>query len=570
MKILYQNRFASVASSLAVIVATSISSDSLADTVTARNGVVASVHPLASEAGLAVLREGGTAVDAAVAAALTLSVVDGYNSGIGGGCLILIRDPEGNLIAIDGREMAPAAATRDMYIIDGKLDPEASQTGPLASGVPGALAAYAKAIELAGKKPLGRLLEPGRKAAAEGFEVTQPYARTLAGSADKLAQFAGSREVFLHDDGSPYREGERLVQADLAKTFAGIQQDGIDYFYRGEFAERVGAWMAEHGGIMTAADFANYEAKLREPLITTYRGRTIVGFPPPSSGGVHVAQVLNMLEGHDLGALHRESPAKATHLIAECFTRAFADRAHWLGDSDFVSVPRGIIDKEYARELARQIDLDRALPVESHGEPPEWRQDVFGRHTTHIAAADAQGYWVAITATVNTSFGSKVVVPGTGVVLNNEMDDFSIQPGVPNAFGLIGGENNAVEAGKRPLSSMSPTIVLDAQGHPEMTIGAAGGPKIITQVLLGIIRHIDYGEPIGEAVGAKRFHHQWRPNRLMIERGNDEGLVEDLKSRGHDIEMLGSAGVTQAIARGPDGELIGVSDPRVPGKASGY
>jgi gamma-glutamyltranspeptidase/glutathione hydrolase len=233
-------------------------------------------------------------------------------------------------------------------------------------------------------------------------------------------------------------------------------------------------------------------------------------------------------------------------------------------------VPRGIIEKKYAEELARQIDLDHAVPVESHGEPPEWRQDVFGRHTTHIAAADAEGYWVAITATVNTSFGSKVVVPGTGVVLNNEMDDFSIQPGVPNAFGLVGGENNAVEAGKRPLSSMSPTIVLDAQGHPEMTIGAAGGPKIITQVLLGIIRHIDYGEPIDEAVGAKRFHHQWRPNRLMIERGHDEELVEELKSRGHDVEILGAAGVTQAIARGPNGELIGVSDPRVPGKAAGY
>jgi gamma-glutamyltranspeptidase/glutathione hydrolase len=542
---------------------------SRADTFVGEKFAVATVNPIATEAGVAVLREGGNAVDAAISAALTLAVVDGHNSGIGGGCLILIRTADGRLIAIDGRERAPAKATPDMFVIDGKLDPMASQVGPLASGVPGAFAAYDKAAKLCGSKALSRLIEPAHRAAADGFVIDSRLGAVLAGSKAKLRKFPGSRDVYFKPDGTIYRSGERLVQKDLAGTLANVQEHGVEGFYRGKTAEQIGEWMQSNGGIMTADDFANYEAVERKPLRTTYRGYTIIGFPPPSSGGVHVAEALNMLEGYDLATMDRQSSVDATHLVAEVMTRVFADRAYWLGDADYVDVPRGLIEKAYAKDLATTIDLDRAIPVPTHGTPPEWRQDLFGRHTTHIAAADAAGNWVAITATVNTSFGSGVIVPGTGVVMNNEMDDFSIQPGVPNAFGLVGAANNAIAPGKRPLSSMSPTIVLDDQGQPVMTIGAAGGPKIITQVLLGIIRYLDFGQSLSDAVANPRFHHQWRPNELGLEATASDDWRKDLASRGHRVTTLPSAGVTQAIAKTKDGRLMAVSDPRVPGKADG-
>jgi len=540
-----------------------------AHTATAEHHMLATVHPIATDAGVKVFREGGNAVDAAVTAALTLGVVDGYNSGIGGGCLILFRTADGKFTAIDGREMAPAKASRDMFVRDGKPMPNASQTGPLASGVPGALAAYEVALKKCGTIKLARALEPGRKAAAEGFEVTPAYASSVRGERNHLFEFPGSRAVFFKADGEPVGVGDRLVQADLANTYQQVAKHGTDWFYRGEFAITVGDWMAANGGIMTAADFAAYEAKVREPLHSTYRGYEIIGFPPPSSGGVHVAQVLNILENFDLRAMQKSDPVKATHVTADAFKLAFADRAYWLGDSDFVKVPRGLTDKNYAKQLAAKIDPQQAIDVAKHGAPPNWAQDVFDRHTTHIAAADAAGNWVAITATVNTTFGSKVIVPGTGVILNDEMDDFSIYPGMPNAFGLVGAENNSVAPGKRPLSSMSPTIVLDSTGKPVLTVGAAGGPKIITQALLAIIRVLDFDEPLAEAVAGKRFHHQWRPNCVSYEKGLDETIVEGLRDRGHNVEEIESGGRTQAISIGPDGKLIGVADPRTSGKAAG-
>jgi gamma-glutamyltranspeptidase / glutathione hydrolase len=546
-----------------------VSSNSFANTAVGEKTMIATVHPAATDAGLAVFREGGNAVDAAVAAALTLGVVDGYNSGIGGGCLILIRSADGRLTAIDGREMAPAAATQDMFVRDGKPNPEASQAGPLASGVPGALAAYEMAVEKCGTKPLARLLEPGMRAAAEGFEVNKDYARNLRETAETFRRFAGSRAIFLRADGKPWREGERLKQADLANTYRQVAEHGCDWFYRGPFAEMVSNWMAAHGGIMTAADFAAYRAVERVPIVSTYRGHQIVGFPPPSSGGINVAQILNILEQFDLRAIEQEDEVAASHLVLEAFKLAFADRAHWLGDADFVDVPRGLVSKDYAEELAAKIDPRKTTDVATHGSPPNWKQDVFDRHTTHIAAADAAGNWVAITATVNTTFGSKVVVPGTGVILNNEMDDFSILPGVPNAFGLVGAESNSIAPGKRPLSSMSPTIVLDQAGLPILTIGAAGGPKIITQVVLGIVRWLDFQEPLAEAVAGPRFHHQWRPDVVSYEEVLPAQFVEGWKSRGHKVQSLSTAGRTQAIARDGAGKLIGVSDPRVSGKAAG-
>jgi gamma-glutamyltranspeptidase/glutathione hydrolase len=531
--------------------------------------MIATVHPIATDAGVDVLREGGNAIDAAVTAALVLGVVDGYNSGVGGGCLILIRTADGKFTAIDGRETAPAAAHRNMYVRDGKPMPVASQTGPLASGVPGALAAYQMALDRCGTIKLSRALQPGIKAAADGFEISDSYAASVRSVQHHLYEFEGSRAVFFHKDGKPIAAGERLVQTDLANTYRQTAEHGIDWFYRGEFAHKVGDWMKAHGGILTAADFAAYEAKLREPLHTTYRGYEIVGFPPPSSGGIHVAQVLNILENFDMRSIAKNDPLAAAHLTAEAFKLAFADRAYWLGDADFVTVPRGLIDKGYAKELAAKIDKRKAIDIAKHGTPPQYAQDVFGRHTTHIAAADAAGNWVAITATINTTFGSKVIVPGTGVMLNDEMDDFSIFPGMPNAFGLVGAENNRVEAGKRPLSSMSPTIVLDAKGKPVLTVGAAGGPKIITQVLLAIIRTLDYGQSLPDAVGGRRFHHQWRPHCVTYEKGLDEKIVEGLRELGHNVEEIESGGRTQAIGVDASGKLIGVSDPRTSGKAAG-
>ncbi len=554
-------------------------------TATARGGgpaadcdaAVATVHPLATDAGLEALNRGGNAVDAAVAAALTLGVVDGHNSGIGGGCFILIRLADGKLVAVDGRETAPMKATRDMYLRAGKPQPELSKLGTLACGTPGALAAYDHAVRRHGRLPLAELLLPAARISRRGFPIDRAYAGKLQRAAKSLARFPGSRAVLLNADGSPYETGEILTQSDLGRTYRAVAEQGTDWFYRGPFAQRVGEWVAGHGGILTAADFARYRARRREPVRTTYRRYTIIGFPPPSSGGVHVAQILNVLEHFDLKALYARSPGEFYHVLAEAMKLAFADRAHWLGDPDFTDVPRGLVDKPYAAKLAGRINRSRTIKVSGHGQPPRWQEDHFGggttdaheKHTTHITAVDAEGNWVAITATVNTAFGSKVIVPGTGVVLNNQMDDFSIAPGTPNAYGLLGGNANAVAPGKRPLSSMSPTIVLE-DGRPILTLGAAGGPTIITQVAQTIVYHLDLGRPLAEAVAAPRIHHQWMPDELKVEESLDAAIVAELKRRGHSVKRTKGIGVLQAIGLSPDGKAVtGVHDPRVSGKAAG-
>jgi gamma-glutamyltranspeptidase/glutathione hydrolase len=529
-------------------------------------GMVATAHPLGTDAAVAVFRQGGNAIDAAVAAALTLGVVDGSNSGIGGGCLILIRAADGAVAAIDGRETAPAAAHPEMYLVDGKADTSLSQTGALAAGVPGALAAYARALESFGSKPLAELIGPAARLADDGFPLRAADAARIREAAADFRRFEGSRQVFLDADGQPWPRGHRLRQPDLAETYRGIARDGIDHFYRGPVARKVAEWMAEHGGIMTAADFEAYQARWREPVRSSYRGRTVIGFPPPSSGGIHVAQILSILESFELAAM---APAERVHATAEAMKLAFADRAHWLGDSDFTKVPRGLTDAGYAAGLAARIRMDRASEVAGHGMPPEWEENVFGRHTTHLSVADAAGNWVAITATVNTSFGSKVVVPGNGVILNNEMDDFSIQPGVPNAFGLIGGEANKVEPGKRPLSAMSPTILLDAAGEPFLAIGAAGGPTIISQTVLAIIGVVDLEMSLGEALAQPRFHHQWLPATLRMERRMPAGTAARLEALGHTIQWVERIGVSQGVMR-RGGEFIGGHDPRTEGRAAGW
>ncbi len=540
-----------------------------AHTGQSKRNMVASVHPLATQAGVRALERGGNAVDAAVATALTLGVVDGYNSGIGGGCFILIRRADGSVVAIDGREMAPAAAHRDMYLRDGVADPKLSQTGALAIGVPGALAACHEAVTEFGRLPFAELVLPGAEIAEKGFAVTREFQGRLRAEQKSIALFPGSAAVLLHEDGSIYQEGEILKQSDLANTYRQIAEHGLNWFYQGPFAEQTEAWSRANGGIITTADFASYRTVRRTPIRTSYRGFEIIGFPPPSSGGVHVAQILNILENFELSATTDEEQQRSTHRIAEAMKLAFADRAYWLGDPDYVNVPRGLIDKAYAKSLAERISDSESLYVQSHGTPPNSTHQFFEKHTTHIAAADSEGNWVAITSTVNTTFGSKVIVPGLGVIMNNQMDDFSIAPGVPNAFGLVGAESNAVAAGKRPLSSMSPTIVL-RDDQPVLTIGAAGGPTIISQVVWGIIGHLDFGKPIDQAVAAPRIHHQWTPNRLRVERSMEDGVQDSLKAKGHELDLAGSIGITQAISFDREsGSFTGVADPRTTGSAQG-
>ncbi len=455
-----------------------------------------------------------------------------------------------------------------MFVVGGQAQGQLSLVGPLAVGVPGALAAYHMALEEYGLLELSQLLLPAAEIAERGFVIDDDFATLLHDNASLLNQFSGTRNVLFKSDGEIYASGDTLRQPDLAAVYRAVAEHGPRWFYKGPFAQAVADWMSENGGILTMQDLAEYRAKPRTPISSTYRGYTLFGFPPPSSGGVHVAQILNILEHFDLAAIFQKEPAEAYHIVAEAMKIAFADRARWLGDADFAAVPRGLVDKTYATSLAKKIDRSRVTDVPNHGYPPDWQSDLFGKHTTHVAAADSRGNWVALTATVNTSFGSKVIVPGTGVVLNNEMDDFSIQPGTANAFGLVGAENNSIAPGKRPLSSMSPTIVLQ-DGQPILTLGAAGGPRIITQVVWTIVNQIDFGRGLAESLAAGRIHHQWLPIELSVEDSVPDAIVQQLEQRGHRTSISAGAGVTQAIGRRQDGRLIGFHDPRVAGKTDG-
>ena len=520
----------------------------------------ATVHPLATAAAEAAVQRGGNAIDAAVAAALTLNVVDGHNSGIGGGGLMLIHTADGRNIAIDGREVAPAAAYRNLYVRNGKLDTDASKTGALASGVPGALAAYDMAVSEYGRLRLADALRPAADLAERGYPLSAIGAQRLASVADKMRNFPAAARIFLDRHGEPLKAGDTLKQRDLAITFRAIADGGIDWFYRGPFAKRCAVWMRDNGGILSEADFAGYKAVQREPIVSQYRGFTIIGFPPPSSGGTHVAQILNILENFNLTKM---PAAQRAHVMVEAMKLAFADRAYWLGDSDFVDVPSGLVDPSYGKTLAQKINIDHVTEVPDHGTPPNSNSYFFGgNHTTHLSVADSEGNWVAITATINTSFGSKVVIPDTGVVMNNEMDDFSIQPGVPNAFGLVGAEANAVVARKRPLSSMSPTIVVGPRGNVVFSCGAAGGPTIITQVVQTIVNHIDLLMPMRQAVGAPRLHHQWKPDRVLVESDMPVEVIDGLKQYGHTVKLRDRIGFSQAVEQQGD-RFISVSDPRL-------
>lgn len=543
-------------------------------------GMVASVHPLATRAGVDALRDGGNAMDAAVACALVLGVVDGHNSGIGGGCFITLRLANGSFRAIDGREVAPAKASRDLYVTNGAVEARRSLDGARAVAVPGALAAYAMLAEKFGRLGWGRHLEVAARVAENGFSMDRSYAgrlrelgRELGGDPAAMPpswvmeDTAEFRRIFLPEPGKPPGPGTWFRQPELAASLRTVAREGLGWFYGGGYAERLERWMAGRGGLITAVDLREYSPKVRSPIRTRYRDCEIVGFPPPSSGGVHVAQILGMLEGFDLKAMGAAS-ADWVHVVTEAMKLAFADRARWLGDPDQVVVPSGLVSPDYLRKLASGIRMDRATPVSGAGSPQAFGGEPLGKHTTHLSVADRAGNWVALTTTLNTSFGAKVIVPGTGIVLNNQMDDFSSRPGVPNTFGLVGAEANAIAPGKRPLSSMSPTLVL-RDGRPVLSVGAAGGPTIISQTVLAILHVVDFGLDPVSALSQPRFHHQWKPDRLTIEEGYGSEVVRELEKRGHrvKVERLGAA---QAVGWDAEASVFrGAADPRGEGVAEG-
>ena len=536
-----------------------------------RLAVVATVHPLATQAAMTVYARGGNAVDAAVAASLMLSVVDIHNSGLGGGGLALIRTPSGEVIALDGRERAPLTASPQTFMRNGVPDPSLSQIGPLACGTPGLPALLERMSQRFGDEPWADALHQAAEVAERGFPIDAALARNLSSSAEALRRFPDTARVLQGNASRPLVVGETLKQPDLARTLDQLADHGSKWFYEGEFAERTAKLMQASGGLLSQRDFSEYFVAQREPIACNYRGRRVMGFPPPSSGGLHIAQMLTMLSHFDVREIFMTSEAQGYHVLAEVMKRAMADRAHWLGDADFVAVPRGLLDPDYLAERASDIDLMRSTAVAGHGSPPKSAEDLFmpGKHTTHLTTADDRGYVVALTQTINTSFGSKMIVPGTGVLLNNEMDDFSLAPGVRNAFGLIGSEANAVAPGKRPLSSMSPTIVMNNQNDLQLTCGAAGGPKIITAVLQALVRAIDLGQSIDTAIASPRIHHQWSPDKLAYEEALAPHVSQALQQTGHTLDRGKTLAVAQGIERLASGQLVAASDPRVPSAAAG-
>ncbi|MFD1627168.1 gamma-glutamyltransferase [Azospirillum griseum] len=537
--------------------------------VRALNGMVASEHRLATEVGLAILKRGGNAVDAAVGVGFALAVVLPNAGNVGGGGFMMLHEAKsGRDVAIDFREMAPARASRDMYLdAQGKVVADRSLYTHLAVGVPGTVAGLAHALAQHGTLPLAEVLAPAIRLAREGFEVSPQLAGLLEAEDDHLAKWEASRAIFFKGD-RPLRAGERLVQTDLANSLELIAKDGPKAFYEGPIAEKIAAEMARHGGLITAEDLKGYKVVDREPVSGTYRGYTVKSMPPPSSGGTHIIQLLNILERYPLKE-NGSGSAQNIHVMAEAMKFAYADRAEYLGDPDFTKVPvKGLTARRYADELAAKIDPDKATPAKTikPGQPQPYESD----QTTHFSVADSQGNVVGVTYTLNLNFGSGIVAAGTGILLNNEMDDFSAKPGVPNAFGLVGGEANAVQAFKRPLSSMSPTIVLK-DGKPWLVTGSPGGSRIITTTLETILDHIDFGMNPAEATAVPRVHHQWTPDELRVERGISPDTIRLLEQKGHKVVVKQTMGRTQTIQIRPDGLFLGASDPRNPdGLTLGY
>jgi len=530
--------------------------------VLARHGMVVSQEARASQIGVDILKRGGNAVDAAVAVGFALAVTLPRAGNIGGGGFMLIHlEKTGENIAIDYREMAPADTPKTIFLDDaGNFVPGKSQQSALGIGVPGTVAGLALAHKAygSGKLTLADLIAPAIALARDGLIVDDTLSASLATAAPRLTRYPASRAIFLNPDGSAPAPGTRLFQPELAATLQAIADGGPGAFYRGQTGEKIAASVQRAGGRMTAADVAAYTAVVRPVVIGTYRGHTIVSMPPPSSGGIHVIQILNMLEAFPIADLGLNSAA-TLHLMAEAMKRAYADRSEYLGDPDFVKIPvKQLISKSYAEELRGTISQDRATP--SAEVKPGKITPSESDQTTHFSAVDAEGNGVANTYTLNFYYGSALVAEGTGVLLNNELDDFAAKPDAPNAFGLTGGEANAPGPRKRPLSSMSPTIVLK-DGALEMVTGSPGGSRIISTVVQVILNGLDHGLNAAEAVDAPRMHHQWQPDELRVEQGISADTLALLKAKGHALVPSQTMGLSQTIFR-KDGVLSGAADPR--------
>ncbi len=531
--------------------------------VFAANGMVATQELQATRIGVEVLEDGGNAVDAAVAVGFALAVTLPRAGNLGGGGFMLIHEAvSGKTHALDYREMAPAASTRNMFLDDkGEVDDKRSRYSRHAAGVPGTVAGLVLAQERFGTLSLERVIAPAIRLAEKGIEVSSDLAQSLEARKQRLSDNKAAARIFFRADGTPYRAGDRLVQSDLAWSLKQIAAEGARAFYRGAIAERIVEDMQKNDGPITAADLANYRPVLRAPVEGSYRGFQIRSMPPPSSGGVHLVQILNILEEFPISFLGHNS-ADTIHLMAEAMKLAYADRSMHLGDPDFWKVPvEGLTSKRYAADLRQAIRLDRARPSSTIGAGNPFPYE--SNETTHFSVMDRAGNAVSNTYTINFSYGSGIVAEGTGILLNNEMDDFSAKPGVPNAYGLIGGAANAIDPGKRPLSSMTPTIVLK-DGRPFLATGSPGGSRIITTTLQIILNVIDHGMNIAAATAAPRVHHQWLPDELRIESGVSVDTLDLLRARGHEIAERNAMGSTQSVMRIEEG-FLGAADPRRPG-----
>ncbi|MGA9388965.1 MAG: gamma-glutamyltransferase [Candidatus Sulfotelmatobacter sp.] len=556
--------------------------------VHARHGIVVSVHELASQAGVDIMQAGGNAVDAAVATGFALAVVHSAAGNIGGGGFMLVRMADGKVHFLDYREKAPAAATRDMFLdAQGNVIEGASEYGYKAIGVPGSVAGMAYAEQKYGKLTLKQVMAPAIRLAREGYSLSWVEARDMH---DKyLAQFAESRRIFQRD-GKFYQPGEIFRQPELARTLERIAAKPDD-FYHGALARELATAMQKGGGLITADDLAHYEVKEREPIRGTYRGYDVISAPPPSSGGTVLIESLNILEGYDLAKLGNRS-AESIHFTTEAFRRAFFDRAEFLGDPDFAKIPVAqLIDKKYGAAWRESIDNAKASASKDLKRPaifseleqyaathPQPLGNHESQHTTHYSVVDADGNAVAVTTTINDWFGSRVTADGLGFLLNDEMDDFSAKPGVPNSDGLIQGAANAIGPGKRPLSSMTPTIVVH-DGKTVMVLGSPGSSKIITTVANVLMGVVDYGMNIQEAVDAPRFHNQWLPDVLNMEQWFSPDTVKLLQTMGYNVEFGVNDGdkvfpywsdAECILLDAKTGDRLGASDYRNYGKAVGY
>jgi gamma-glutamyltranspeptidase/glutathione hydrolase len=535
----------------------------------ARGGkaAVVTAEPHATQIGLQVLQDGGNAVDAAVAVALALAVTHPQAGNLGGGGFLLLRMADGREAALDFRECAPRAATADMFVKpDGSVDTDKVENGAAAAGVPGSPAGLLLALQKFGTRSLRQVAAPAIRLAKEGIAVDAFLAADLAVQGKRLARYESTRSVFCRD-GRPLGQGDLLVQPDLAATLERFAERGLEGFYGGRTAELIVAQMQESGGLITAGDLAAYAVREREALHGKYRGHDVLSMPPPSSGGIALLQMLNLLGGDDLRALGFGG-SDYVHLLTEVMRRAYADRSRWLGDPDQYAVPTaGLISAEYAAKLSASIDRKRKSDV-APGVPPGGKDS---DDTTHFSIVDAAGNAVACTTTINSTFGSLLVVGGAGFLLNNEMDDFSAKPGVPNQFGLVGGKANAIAPGKRMLSSMTPTIVTK-NGELELVLGAPGGGRIITAVLQVLLNVVDHGMGLEQAVRAPRIHHQWLPDEIQWE---PFALPPDVRSalvaKGHAIAgQPRGIGQVFAIQITGGGTRLGVCDHRSGGAAAAY